>query len=68
LDQAVKNIDRRFYDCAKKQGIIEETSIVVEWLGNNPLEPNDPKYAPVGPYTALTSLSSEDFVRRGATS
>ena len=66
LDQAVKNIDSRFYDWAKKEQIIERTSIVVEWLGNNPLKSNDPQYAPVGPYMTLTSLSSEEFVRRAA--
>lgn len=68
LDQAVKDIDTRFYEWAKKERIIEATSVVVEWLGlgSNPLASNNPRGAPAGSYMTLTSLSSEDFVRRGA--
>lgn len=64
LGKPDRNIDYRFYEWAKAQGIIAEASVIVEWLGENPLEHNDPKYAPVGRYMTLSSLDSEDFVRR----
>jgi len=66
LDQVVKSMDGRFYEWARKERLIEPTSVVVEWLDTNPLESSDPKCAPVGPYMTLSSLRSEEFVRRGA--
>jgi hypothetical protein len=30
--------------------MLEPTSVVVEWLGANPLAHEDPRYAPVGNY------------------
>jgi hypothetical protein len=48
LDLATEDIDRKFYDWAKEEGIITDTSIVIEWIDENPLAHNDPNYAPVG--------------------
>ena len=65
LNQAAENIDQSFYKWAKSEGIIEEGSVVVEWLQTNPLAHTDPKLAPVGPYMTLSSVCCETFVRRG---
>jgi hypothetical protein len=65
VDQAVPEIDSRFYRWARDEGILKEESIVVEWLGANPLETNDPAHAPVGNYMTLSSVCCETFVRRG---
>lgn len=64
LDQVVQDIELRFYEWAKGQGIIDETSVVVEWIGVNPLEHDNPKWAPVGRYMTLGSLDGEVFVGR----
>ncbi len=44
------DIDARFLDWVKGGKLLKETSVVVEWLGANPLAHNDPRYAPVGSY------------------
>jgi hypothetical protein len=44
------SIDEQFLDWVKKEKILETTYIVIEWLGENPFENNDPKYASVGNY------------------
>ncbi len=44
------DIDKQFLSWVKKEKVLEGTSIVVEWLGNNPLAHDDPQYAPVGNY------------------
>ena len=65
VSRATPDIDRSFYDWAKDKDIINGTSVVVEWLGTNPLAHNDPNFAPVGKYMTLSSVSSETFLRRG---
>jgi len=44
------DIDEQFLDWVKKEKILETSSIVIEWIENNPFEHNDPKYAPVANY------------------
>jgi len=44
------DIDKQFLSWVNKEKILERTSIVIEWLGNNPLSHDDPQYAPVGNY------------------
>jgi hypothetical protein len=65
LDQAVEEIDPGFYAWAKESAVIEKESVVVEWIGPNPLSNSDSTYAPVGQYMTLTTLCGESFVRRG---
>jgi hypothetical protein len=64
VDLATEDIDRKFYDWAKEEGIITDKSIVIEWIDENPLAHNDPNYAPVGNYMTLSSLCCETFIRR----
>ena len=65
LDQAATDIEPSFYKWARSEGVIEEGSVVVEWMRANPLAHNDPELAPVGPYMTLDSVCCETFVRRG---
>jgi hypothetical protein len=44
------DIDQQFLKWVKAERIPEPTSIVIEWIEDNPLEHNDPQYAPVGNY------------------
>jgi hypothetical protein len=44
------DIEPSFITWVKKDKVLEPTSIVVEWLGANPLAHDDPRYAPVGNY------------------
>jgi hypothetical protein len=66
LDLAVENIDRKFYDWAKEEGIISDESVIIEWKDENPMAHNDPNYSPVGNYMTLSSLCCETFIRRGS--
>lgn len=45
--------------------ILETDSIVIEWVGKNPLEHNNPEYAPVGNYM-FTGISSDIKLRERA--
>jgi hypothetical protein len=65
MDQASQGIDQDFYMWAKAKRIIDKDTVVVEWIGANPLAHDDPKYAPVGNYMILQGLDCETFVRRG---
>ena len=44
------DIDKQFLAWVMRDKVLESSSIVVEWLGSNPLAHNDPQYAPVGNY------------------
>jgi hypothetical protein len=44
------DIEPGFITWVKKDKVLKPTSIVVEWLGANPLAHDDPRYAPVGNY------------------
>jgi hypothetical protein len=43
-------IDSACLRWVKSEKVLANTSVVVEWVGANPLAHNDPKYAPVGNY------------------
>lgn len=43
-------LEQSFNDWVHEDRILSPESIVIEWVGHNPLEHNDPKYAPVGNY------------------
>ncbi len=64
IDSAIKEIDQEYYSWVKSEGIINKETVVVEWLGTNPLEHNDPNYAPTSNYMTLQSLCCEKFIRR----
>lgn len=64
LNLVVEDIDRNFYDWAKRENIITDQTVVVEWIGQNPLAHDDSHYAPVGNYMTLSSLCCEKFIRR----
>jgi hypothetical protein len=45
------DIDRQFLDWVERdKSLLEPSYVVVEWIDQNPLAHNDPKYAPVGNY------------------
>jgi hypothetical protein len=44
------DIDRQFVEWVERDRVLEESSLVVEWLGANPFAHEDPRYAPVGNY------------------
>jgi len=67
LDLVINEIDQSFYSWAKNESIINKDTVVIEWVGANPLSHNDPNYAPVGNYMTLSSLCCEKFLRRGCT-
>ena len=64
-DSVIDEIDQGFYSWAKSRSIIDKNTVVIEWVGANPLSHNDPNYAPVGNYMTLQSICSERFIRRG---
>ena len=57
------DIDERFISWVKEERKLEETSVVVEWLGANPFEHDDPRYAPVGNYMFSPA---DEWLRRDA--
>ncbi len=45
------DIDQQFLDWVERdKSLLEPSYVVVEWIDQNPLAHNDPKYAPVGNY------------------
>ncbi len=48
------DIDEGFLVWVKKDKILEETSVVVEWIDSNPFAHDEPQYAPVGNYMFTT--------------
>lgn len=65
-DLVIDEIDQDFYSWARTEGIIDNETVVIEWLESNPLEHNDPKYSQVGNYMTLQSICCERFIRRGS--
>lgn len=65
LDLVWCGIDKSFYDWAKKDKVINDDTVVIEWIEENPFAHNNPKYAPTGNYMTLSSVCCETFVRRG---
>jgi len=64
IDLVVDDIDDSYYSWAKKEGIIHQGTVTVDWIGSNPLSHSDPNYAPVGNYMVLDSLCCERFIKR----
>ena len=46
----VDDINPRFLAWVTEDRILESTSVVVEWIDDNPFSHNDPRYSPVDPY------------------
>ena len=44
------DIDPTFLAWVKRDRVLEQSAIVVEWIEGNPYAHDDPKYAPVGNY------------------
>ena len=44
------DIERQFLAWVKAEKILEESSVVIQWVGSNPFAHDDPQYAPVGNY------------------
>lgn len=63
LKKAHKDIDGKYYRWAKREKVIDENTAVVEWIGNNPLAHNNPRYAPVGQYMTIR-IHSEELLER----
>lgn len=57
-------VDKSFYEWAKDEQVISDQSVIVEWVKENPLANENPKYAPVANYMTLSSLCEERFLRR----
>jgi hypothetical protein len=51
------DLEEQFLVWVKTDRILEETYVVTEWIGRNPLAHEDPRYAPVGNYMFLGSKS-----------
>ena len=58
------NQDKTFVDWVRKEKIIDNKSIYVEWIEDNPFEHNDPQYAPVGNQMATPVDDFVIFVKR----
>ncbi|MCG8095129.1 MAG: hypothetical protein JAZ17_16175 [Candidatus Thiodiazotropha endolucinida] len=58
-------LDQSFKEWVLKEQILETNSIVIEWVGKNPLEHNNPEYAPVGNYM-FTGISTDIKLRERA--
>lgn len=44
------DIDEQFLAWVKREKVLEQSSVVIEWLDANPFKHDDPHYAPVGNY------------------
>jgi hypothetical protein len=44
------DIDPQFIAWVDREKLLDPASVVVEWIGHNPLAREDPRYAPVGNY------------------
>lgn len=44
------DIDRGFLAWVQRDRVLAASSVVIEWLGDNPFAHDDPQYAPVGNY------------------
>lgn len=47
-------IDAQFLSWVKAEKVLQESSVVVEWLSDNPFLHDDPQHAPVGSYMFTT--------------
>lgn len=51
-------MEKNYINWVIEENILSKDSIVVEWINNNPLAHNNPKYAPVGNYMS-TGISDD---------
>lgn len=58
------NIEIGFYEWALSENIINDNSIVISWVNDNPFSHNDDRYAPVGDYMTLTIGGCEKLLSR----
>ncbi|WP_185234334.1 hypothetical protein [Teredinibacter franksiae] len=57
-------LESTFETWVKSENILDADSVVIEWINENPLEHDDPQYAPVGNYI-FTGISEDlKLVRR----
>ncbi|MBZ0166480.1 MAG: hypothetical protein K8I00_06705 [Candidatus Omnitrophica bacterium] len=68
LDLVKEDIDKVFWAWAKKDNIINDQTVVIEWIKENPLAHDNPQHAPIGNYMTLSSVCCEEFVKRAPTS
>ena len=54
-------VDAKFRNWVLRENLLADDALVVEWVGQNPLAHQDPRYAPVGDYM-FTRL--DDCVRQ----
>ncbi|WIO73519.1 hypothetical protein QP938_09425 [Porticoccaceae bacterium LTM1] len=57
-------LEASFESWVKESRLLESDSIVVEWLGKNPLAHNDPDYAPVGSYMFVAVSEDLKLIER----
>lgn len=57
------HLDQGFLSWVKTDRVLRPTTIIIEWLGENPFAHDDPQYAPVGRYM-FTDV--DEFVVRAA--
>ncbi|MCG8068354.1 MAG: hypothetical protein JAY84_10865 [Candidatus Thiodiazotropha taylori] len=55
-------LEQSFKDWVLKEQVLETDSIVVEWVGKNPLNHNNPECVPVGNYM-FTGISADIKLR-----
>ena len=48
------DIDQQFLKWVIAERVLEPSSVVIEWIEDNPFEHDDPQYAPVGNYMFTT--------------
>lgn len=58
-------IDQEFLEWAQQESLISKSTIVVEWVGDNPFKHNNTKYAPVGNYMFTGIDEYITLIRRG---
>jgi hypothetical protein len=44
------DIDQEFVSWVQRDKVLAASSVVIEWVGDNPFAHGDPRYAPVGKY------------------
>ncbi|MCG7946627.1 MAG: hypothetical protein N0C84_09845 [Candidatus Thiodiazotropha taylori] len=56
-------LEQSFKEWVLKEQVLETDSIVLEWVGNNPLNNNNPEWVPVGDYM-FTGISTDIKLRK----
>jgi len=58
-------IENSFETWVKKDKVLNSDSIVIEWIGANPLAHDDPNYAPLGNYMFMGISEDLKLIKRG---